>query len=103
MGAANQTPPAHNKRKTWAESEPAVDCESDFMSAVSSGASNANSDLSKSSDNYPVRSDNCTELAAQIDELKKIHNKVKTDIEDFSSPRVLFTHLNGLKPTYIAD
>ena len=48
-------------------------------------------DYSRSSDNYPLILDNHLEIVAQIDKHKKMHKYVRAEIEDFFSPRVLFT------------
>ena len=68
------------------ESELAADCKSDVTLEASSGVSDSNLNYSKSSDNLPVRSDNCMELASQIHELEKIHKDVRTDTKEFPHP-----------------
>ena len=74
-----------------AESKLAAYPDSDIILSSSSGISDTNSDYSELRKNSPSRSDNCQELEAQIHELGKINNEVRTELEEISSPRVLFT------------
>ena len=73
------------------------------MSAASSGVSNANSDYSGSRDNSPAGLDNIRELAEYLDELKKIHEDVRAELEGFYSSKELFTHPDELEPTELAN
>ena len=43
------------------------------------------------------------ELAAKPHELKKIHEEVRTELEEIYSPRVLFTHPHELDPIDISN
>ena len=50
-----------------------------------------------------MSSENHTELAAQLYELDKINKGIRTDLEEFSSPRVIFAQPHELDPTKFAN
>ena len=76
------------------ESKLSANHNSDVSLEDSSGTSNTDSDYSGLSNKSPTRKSTRQELAAQMDELEKMHKDVRKDLEEFSSPRVLFTHTN---------
>ena len=73
------------------------------MSMASLGVSDAKSDYSNSIKNSPAILENCTYPEAQIHELEKMHEEIRAELGDISSPRVLFSQPHELNPTELAN
>ena len=70
---------------------------------ASLGVSDTKSDYSKSIKSSPASSENCTYPEAQIHELEKMHEEIRAELEDISSPRVLFSQPHELNRTELAN
>ena len=84
--------------------EPELDANSEIDSTLvaSSGTSNSNSAYTKSSDNSPTILDNGMELTSKIHILEKMNKKVRTELEEIYSYRMISPQSHDLDPTELA-
>ena len=75
-----------------------ADHDSEVTSADGSGTNDNNSKYVESRKKLPVISDNRPELKTIIEEIIEIQNDANTELEEFSTPRALFTHPHDLNP-----